>query len=144
MKMNAYTFDEINVGMQVSFEKRITSQMEDSFRELTEDVNPLHQDDDFAKEIGGERFKGHVAFGMLTASLLSTVAGVYMPGKYSLIHSVDGLSFLKPVYAQDVLKISAEVIDTVDELKLIILKVAIRNQNNVLVARAKMKVLVMK
>ena len=142
--MNEYTYADIKVGMRISFDHRISLQMEDSFREITNDVNPLHQSDRYAAEIGDGRFRSHVTFGMLTASLLSTVAGVYLPGKYSLIHSIEDISFLKPVYANDLLTISAEVVDKNDELRLIIMKVTMRNQENTLVSRTKMKVLVMK
>ena len=81
---------------------------------------------------------------MLTASLYSTMAGMYLPGKYSLIHSFDELSFMSPVYAGDELTVQGTVTDKNEELKLIMLKVAIRNQDNKVVSRAKMKVLVMK
>ncbi len=46
----------------------------------------------------GGKFKEHITFGMLTASLYSTFAGMYIPGEYSLIHSFDELSFLQPVF----------------------------------------------
>lgn len=142
--MNEYTLSEISVGMKASFQREITLDMENRFREISGDENPLHRDDAFAKEIGGGRFESHVAFGMLTASLYSTVAGMYLPGKYSLIHSFEDLSFLKPVFAGDVLTVSAEVVDKDEALRLIRLKVTIKNQNNQSVSRAKMKVLVMK
>ena len=123
--MNEYTLAEIEVGMKAVFHKTITKKMEDAFRVISGDENPLHKDDTFALEISNGKFQGHAAFGMLTASLYSTVAGMYLPGKYSLIHSFEELSFTKP-------------------LKLIRLKVTIKNQDNKLVSKAKMKVLVMK
>lgn len=142
--MNDYTFDEIEVGMSASFKKLITKEMEDSFRMITGDENPLHKDDSFALEMSKGKFKGHVAFGMLTASLYSTVAGMYLPGKYSLIHSFDEISFMKPVFVGDELNIYAEVIDKDVALKMIRLKIVIKNQENKKVSRAKMKVLVTK
>lgn len=142
--MNKYTLDQIQIGMEESFKKSITLDMERVFREITGDDNPLHRDDEFAKEIGEGRFKGHTSFGMLTASLYSTIAGMHLPGKYSLIHSFDELSFLSPVYVGDELVVTGKVIDKNEDLKLIVLKVVIRNQNNKIVSRAKMKVLVMK
>ncbi len=78
--MNEYTIERIQVGMSASFKKLITKEMEDSFRMITGDENPLHKDDSFALEISGGNFKGHAAFGMLTASFYSTVAGMYLPG----------------------------------------------------------------
>ena len=142
--MNEDTIEEIQVGMSASFKKLITKEMEDSFRVITGDENPLHKEDDFALEISGGNFKGHAAFGMLTASFYSTVAGMYLPGKYSLIHSFDEISFMKPVFVGDELTVNAEVIDKDEALKMIRLKIIIKNQDNKKVSRAKMKVLVMK
>ena len=142
--MNDYTYEDIKVGMNISFEKEITTDMEDMFRAITGDENPLHKDDDFAKSNSDGRFPRHVTFGMLTASLCSTVAGMYLPGKNSLIHSFDEISFKKPVFTEDVLTVEAKVTDKNDELKLIFINVIIRNCYGEIVSRARMKVLVMK
>lgn len=142
--MNEFVLSEIEPGLKASFKRTITKEMEDAFRTISGDENPLHQDDAFAQEIGEGRFSGHVSFGMLTASLYSTMAGMYLPGKYSLIHSFDELSFLKPVFAGDELTVEGEVIDKNEALGLIRLKVVIKNQNQKTVSRAKMKVMVMK
>lgn len=141
--MNEYKFADISVGMKESFEKEITLEMENAFRNISGDDNPLHRDDEFAREIGNGKFPGHAAFGMLTASFYSTMAGMYLPGKYSLIHSFDEISFMKPVFVGDKLTITGEVVETEEELKLIRLKVIIKNQDNKTVSRAKMKVLVL-
>lgn len=142
--MNEYVFDEITIGMKESFTKEITLEMENAFRQLSGDNNPLHRDDEYAREIGDGKFPSHVSFGMLTASLYSTMAGMYMPGKYSLIHSLDGLSFYKPVFAGDTLTVTGEVMDKDENLNLIQLKVDIRNQNNEKISKTKMKILVLK
>lgn len=142
--MKEYTISEIEIGMRESFQKKITKEMEDAFREISGDNNPLHKDDEFAMELSSGKFLNHVTFGMLTASLYSTMAGMYLPGKYSLIHSFDELSFMNPVYTGDILTARGEVIAKNEDLKLIQLKVVIRNQNNKVVSRAKMKILVMR
>lgn len=142
--MKKYVMADIYNGMSESFSRKITKEMEDSFRVISGDENPLHQDDEFARKISNGKFQVHVAFGMLTASLYSTLAGMYLPGKYSFIHSFDELSFLKPVFVGDELQVIGEVIDKDDGLGLIRVKASIRNQNNKLVSRAKIKVLVMK
>lgn len=142
--MNEYTIDDIEIGMQVSFKRDITIEMEESFRTISGDENPLHKDDSFAEEISNGKFKKHATFGMLTASLYSTMAGMYLPGKYSLIHSFDELSFLNPVFVGDELEVTGKVVDKNTDLKLIVLKVIIKNQEKKTVSRAKMKVLVMK
>lgn len=142
--MNEHTISEIETGMQASFQRQITKEMEEAFRALSGDDNPLHRDDGFAREVSNGRFQGHTVFGMLTASLYSALAGMYLPGRYSLIHSFDELSFLHPVFAGDVLTVTGEVADKNADLKLIQLKVVIKNQNGQNVSRAKMKVLVLR
>ena len=51
--MNTYVYDEIPVGLTCSFSRKITTEMEDQFRELSGDENPLHKDDEFAKNVNG-------------------------------------------------------------------------------------------
>lgn len=140
--MNSYLFDEISIGQTESFSRQITLREEDLFREITGDLNPLHRDDAYAKEIGNGKFKSHVTFGMLTASLLSTMAGMLLPGEYSLIHSIDNISFKKPVYAGDTLTVTGTVTEKQSDLRLIIVSVRITNQEKKLVTKAEMKILV--
>lgn len=142
--MNEYTFQEISIGHTESFSLTVTQTMEDQFREITGDINPLHSDDRFAAEISCGKYESHVTFGMLTASLCSTLAGVYLPGKYSLIHSIENMSFRKPVFAGDTLTVTGVVTDKQDDLHLLRIAVEIANQHGKTVFRANMKVLVQK
>ena len=141
--MNEYKYSDISIGLKASFTRVVTVEMENMFREISGDENPLHKDDDFAREISKGRFSNHVSFGMLTASLYSTLAGMYLPGKNSLIHSLEEISFKKPVFVGDVLTVEGEVVDKLDNLRLIKIKGTIRNQEKSIVSGAKMKVLVM-
>lgn len=136
--MNTYTFDEISIGQKESFSVKITEAERDKFREITGDVNPLHNDPEYAKSMGHDRC---VAFGMLSAAYLSTLAGVYLPGKNSLIQKTE-VNFRKPVYVGDELTITGEVTDKSDTFKLIEVKVEIKNQDNVKVVKGKMEIAV--
>lgn len=142
--MNEYRLEDITVGMRERFSRKITVEMEDAFRMLSGDENPLHQEDGYAREISAGKYDRHVSFGMLTASLYSTFAGMYLPGKYSLIHSFEELSFISPVFAGDELTVEGEVTDKDQALKMIRVKIEIRNQNGKKVSRAKMKIIVMR
>ena len=57
--MNEYTINEIKIGTRAAFTKTITQEMEDTFRVISGDENPLHKDDMFANEISGGKFSGH-------------------------------------------------------------------------------------
>lgn len=134
--MNDYSFEEITIGLSVLFEVKVEAWMFNSFRNITGDVNPLHCDVDYARSKG---YSNAVSYGMLTASFLSTLAGVYLPGKRSLIHSVE-TKFARPVYAGDTLKIEGKVTEKNDLFKLLTLKVTMFNQNNDKVLKGIMKV----
>ena len=134
--MNNYSFEQMTKGLSESFEVTVTGEMMDSFRQITGDINPLHNDEQFAREKG---YNGRVCYGMLTASMLSTLAGVYLPGERSLIHGVE-IMFAKPVMIGDRLTVKGTVYEINDDFKQITLKVEIINQNNVKVVRGKMKV----
>lgn len=136
--MNTYTYDEIEVGQAESFTVTVTEDMLASFKAITGDNNPLHNDEDFAKAKGQP---GRVAYGMLTASFLSTLAGVYLPGERSLIQQVE-IKFAKPVYIGDTLTVTGQVAEKNDTVQRIELKVTIINQEGAKVLRGKMGVLV--
>lgn len=134
--MNTYTYEQIEIGQKESFSVEITQKMLDDFRAITGDVNPLHNDETYAQS------KGHpfvVAFGMLTASFLSTLAGVYMPGEKSLIHEVN-TKMERPVYVGDKLTIEGTVKEKNDTFSFIVVKVLVRNQKNEKVLKAQMQI----
>lgn len=135
--MNAYTYDSISIGQTEAFEICVSEHMISTFRDLTGDINPLHCDEAFAKERSAD-YRGKVCYGMLTASFLSTLAGVYLPGKYCLIHEVR-LGFSKPVFVGDCLHIQGIVADKFDTFKQLLIKVKITNQRGEIVLKGKMK-----
>ena len=134
--MNDLSYEEIEVGHKESFSVTVTEEMMDKFLAITGDVNPLHNDEDYARSAG---HPGRVVYGMLSASLLSTLAGVYLPGKRSLIHEVK-IKFAKPVYIGDRLTVEGTVEEKHDVYSLLVLKVTVRNQSGDKVCRAKMQV----
>lgn len=134
--MNNYTYEQIQLGHKESFEVTITEEMQNGFRQITGDVNPLHRDEEYAK---AKSYKDKVVFGMLTASFFSTLAGVYLPGEKSLIHSVE-VKFSKPVYVGDTLTIEGKVDEKNDTYRLIRIKATIKNQNGEKVSKANMQI----
>ena len=92
--MNKYLFNDIEIGHTESFIFELNEEKMHQFLLITNDINPLHNDIEYAKKYG---YSEKVVYGMLTASALSTLAGVYLPGEKSLIHSVE-IKFVKPVF----------------------------------------------
>lgn len=134
--MNTYTMENICVGQKASFQMTVTQEKMEQFCAISGDGNPLHRDADYAKSMG---HSGVVVYGMLTASFLSTLAGVYLPGKYSLIQSVE-IKCTAPVYVNDVLCISGEVTEVNETFRFIAVKYRITNQDGKCVMRGKMQI----
>ncbi len=137
--MNEYRLEDIYVGMEEAFSVTITEEMMSHFTEITGDINPLHNDEDFAKAM---YHPSRVVYGMLTASFISTLGGVYLPGKYCLIQGVE-VKFAKPVYIGDVLLVSGKVTELHESVGQLTIKVTIKNQDGTIVCKGKLKAGVM-
>jgi acyl dehydratase len=133
--MNAYHYNELDIGQKETFSVEITESMMELFLKLSGDCNPLHLDGQYAKELG---FPSKVVYGMLTASFYSTLAGVYLPGKFCLLQEV-GIKFTKPVFIGDVLTVSGTVTAKTDVFLRLTISARITNQKNQVVSRAVVK-----
>lgn len=138
--MNQFLYNEIEIGQEVGFYATVTQEMVDAFCNMSGDINPLHTNLEFAKESG---YNSCVVYGMLTASFMSTLAGVYMPGKWCLLQEVK-TSFTAPVFVGDVLKITGKVVNKHDAFKQIEVKARVANQEGKCVCRAGIKAGVLK
>ncbi len=139
MPLKTYTYDEIRIGQSALFTKQITSQEMHAFSELTGDRNPLHLDKEYAKQT---KFGKPVVFGLLVNSLWSTMAGMHLPGKHSLILSIQSYC-RKPCFEGDLLTVEGTVKQKVDAGKLIVLAMSVKNQKNEVMVDGEMKVQVL-
>ncbi len=136
-KINEYKFEDIKLGMEVTFEANITEETLTKFKEISGDINPLHNDREFAMKKG---FQDKVVYGGGVSAFLSTLAGVYLPGKNSLIHSEEIL-FKKPVYLKDCpLTVKGKVIEINEMFKQFTIAFSFINQKGEKVCRGTMKV----
>ena len=92
-----YFFEDLAVGMEASYAKKITNEDILAFADLSGDVNPVHLSDDFA---AGTIFKKRIAHGFLTGSLFSTVLGTKLPGP-GCIYLSQSMKFKASVYIGD-------------------------------------------
>lgn len=95
--LHGYFFEDLQVGMEASFSKTITEAEVLLFAVLSGDTNPSHLDEAFAKTT---RLKTRVAHGALSASLISAVLGVKLPGPGCLYVS-QTVNFRAPVRFDD-------------------------------------------
>ena len=123
-KLSKYTFDEIEIGLTKQFQITITESMVDNFAKLTGDFSPIHMDEDYASTT---TFQKRVVHGMLLASFLSKIDGMYLPGKHALYFS-QSLDFRHPCFLGDTITISSVVIDKSSSTKILKIESKITNQ----------------
>ena len=94
---HAYTFEELEVGMEASFARTIAKADIIAFADITGDKNPIHLDSRYAAKT---IFKKTIAHGMLTAGYISAVFGMELPGP-GAIYVSQTLNFRAPVREGD-------------------------------------------
>lgn len=126
-------FADIAIGDTASFSKTITEHDVYAFAGLSGNFNPVHVDEEFARNT---RFKGRIAHGLLAAGLISTVIGTALPGA-NAIYLAQELVFKSPVMFGDTLTAAVEVIEKIEAKKRIIFKTVVTNQHGVVVIEGK-------
>lgn len=126
-------FLDLKIGMKESISKTITETDIILFAGITTDVNPAHINEEYAKTT---MFKHRIAHGMLGAGLISAVLGTRLPGEGS-IYLGQELKFLAPVYAEDTVTATVQIIELIPEKNRVILKTVCTNQDGIEVITGK-------
>ena len=125
--------EDIEMGMTRYIRKIITDRDIEQFAEISTDHNPVHLDDDYARDT---IFEGRIAHGMLTAGLISAVIGEQLPG-HGTIYISQNLKFLAPVRPGDLVHAEVRVVDMVIDKRRVKLDCRCEvNGKNVLVGEA--------
>ena len=102
-----YYFEDLVLGMEASVSKTVTMADIETFAGVSGDYNPVHMDPEFASKT---IFKQVIAHGLLTASYISTVFGMKMPGP-GAIYVSQTLNFKAPVKVGDEVLARVIVVD---------------------------------
>ena len=125
--------EDIEMGMTLYIRKVITDRDIEQFAEISTDHNPVHLDDEYARDT---IFEGRIAHGMLTAGLVSAVIGEQLPG-HGTIYMSQNLKFLAPVRPGDLVHAEVKVVDMVIDKRRVKLDCRCEvNGKNVLVGEA--------
>ena len=132
-------FAEIQVGDTASFTKTLAEADIYNYAGVSGDFNPIHVDDEFAKTT---RFGQRIAHGLLTASFVSTVIGMHLPGKNALYLSQE-MKFVKPALIGDTLTATATVLEKIEAKKILVLETVVTNQKQEVVLAGQARVMKM-
>ncbi|MFM4898622.1 MaoC family dehydratase [Aeromonas caviae] len=90
-------FEDIEIGMSVSYSQTITDADVKQFAGISGDHNPVHMDDVFAEN---SRFKKRIAHGLISGSFFSALFGTKLPGP-GCVYVSQSFNFKRPVYLGD-------------------------------------------
>jgi 3-hydroxybutyryl-CoA dehydratase len=107
--INGYDFEDIEVGMCASFAKTITEADIVLFAAVSGDNNAMHINEEFAQ---GTAFKGRIAHGMLSASVISAAIAGRLPGP-GTIYLGQNLRFKAPVRPGDTVHATVTVTELI-------------------------------
>jgi 3-hydroxybutyryl-CoA dehydratase len=118
------SFHELTVGESAEMARTVTEADVVLFAEVTGDMNPVHMDEEAARQ---SRFGGRIAHGMLTAGLVSAVLGTRLPGP-GAIYLSQTLRFTRPVRIGDTVTARVEIVGLVPEKRRVRLTTTCTNQ----------------
>jgi len=122
--------------MRHQFSVKVTKQDLATFRALSGDTNPLHEDDAFARSFG---YREAVVFGFLSSSYYSTLVGVYLPGRFALLNRIV-IDFVSPLYCHSELIVEGEIKHLTSAFRRAEIGASIRETDNRVISRAKIGV----
>jgi acyl dehydratase len=118
------TFSGIETGKRAEHTKTLTEEDVRLYARLTGDYNPVHLDEEYARNT---RFGRPVAHGLLTCGLIQTsLTELVAPGGVSLSY---GFELLRPVFLDDTITAVAEITEKLPDRKLIVCTVRCANQH---------------
>ena len=116
--LNGYDIEDLSVGMSATFSKTITEADIVLFAGVSGDTNAIHINEEYAATTA---FKGRIAHGMLSASVISAAVANRLPGP-GAIYMDQHLKFLAPVRPGETVHATVKVRELVPERGRVVLE----------------------
>lgn len=112
-------FRDMKVGLAAELTWSVTADQIDDFARLSGDFNPLHIDQNYARNQG---FRDRVAHGLLLGSKVSAFVGMLVPGRDGLLLETL-LSWPNAVYPGDEVVLRGEIVELSEEQRVVRIKI---------------------
>lgn len=110
------SISDFQLGMSADISRTFTSDDVIKFAELSGDNNPVHLDDEYAKNT---MFGARIVHGALASSLFSTLFANTLPGP-GCIYLKSENKYLKPIYLDEEVTFTIKIVEINEEKKRII------------------------
>ena len=124
------SYDELQIGEEASFTKTITETDVYLFAGISGDFNPMHVNEEFAKQTP---FKTRIAHGALPQSLIAPVLGTKLPGLGTVAVEIS-CRFKAPTFFNDTITAKARVSEKIEEKRWVRMALTWTNQRGETVA----------
>ena len=132
------TYDDYPVGYKGEFRKAVTAHDNVLFAEVSGDDNAIHFRDDVAQNAG---FGGMISNGFVTESRIAAALVKTFGSDGMLVVAIEkNTRFLKPVYMDDDITATVEVIGRIPAMGILRIRAACYNQRNEQVVATAMKI----
>ncbi len=109
---------KLKIGDKAILSKAFVEKEVELFAEISTDDNPIHLDQKYAE---GTVFGQRIVHGLLVSSLFSGLIGGKLPG-HGAVYLGQSLSFKAPVYINEDVEVSVEVIKVREDKPIITLR----------------------
>ena len=116
---------DLKLGDKFTTSREVTDELIRKFADVSGDYNPIHLDEEFAKNT---RFGKRIAHGMLSGAFISAVLG-YELKERKIVYLSQTLKFTAPVFIGDTVAATATVINIREDKPIVTLETVCTNQN---------------
>ncbi len=117
--------EKMYVGQVYEVKRIVTDEMIKMFAEATGDKNPVHLDDEFARN---SIFGGRIAHGILSLGIVSAVLGMEFPGA-GTVYLMQNAKFKRPVYVGEEVTVRLTVKEIDREKRRVLLETLVVKPN---------------
>jgi acyl dehydratase len=129
-------YAQFNIGNKYNHTFTVNENVYLGFLNTFKDNNPLHTNEEYAKNKG---FQGKVMHGNILNGFISYFIGECLSTKDVIIHS-QTIDFSKPVFLNDVLNFHAEIDELFESVKVVKFKYYFCNSENKKVAKGTIQI----
>lgn len=115
----------LKIGDTFSKSREVTDELIRAFAEVSGDYNPIHIDEEFAKNT---RFGRRIAHGMLGGAFISGVLG-YEFSVRKIVYLSQTMRFVAPVFIGDTITTTAKVLHIREDKPVVIIETVCQNQS---------------
>ncbi len=132
-------FMQLKIGDKFTTNRLVTDELIRAFAEVSGDYNPIHLDEDFAKNT---RFGKRIAHGMLSGAFISAVLGNEFKDM-KIVYLSQTMKFTAPVFIGDTVTTTATVTNIREDKNIVTCETVCTNQSGEMLVTGESKIMIL-